>query len=693
MKTSIATVSLSGGLDEKLEAIAARRLRGRRDFRERSPVVQRHAGATCGGWSRISAWRSSRSSRSAISRACRAAARARAFARAERKFDLMQELGCDLLMVCCNVSPDSARRHRPRRGRSPRAWRARRQARPARRLRGAGLGPPHQRLPRRLGGRCAAPTIPAIGLVLDSFHILARKTDLGADPRHPARPHLPGAARRRADARHGLPVVEPALPQLPRPGRPAAGRLHGGAGGHRLRRPAVAGNLQRPVPRRLGAQRRDRRPALAHLPARPVARPRTGAPPAVAAAAAAAREVPRTSSSSSSPSTRTARAAGDAVCRPRLPHGRRAQVQGGDALVARAPSTSCSTPRRTASPTPINITHGTGGLRHRPRGRRRGRHARRAPRRCSTSRSARPSGRASWKSRPCAASAAASSISSTARASSAACGTSISTPPARPRRKASRPHRVDHISQSMHYEEMLSWLLFYTSLLDLDEDAGSRTLLDPGGLVQEPGRADRRTARCASCSTPRSRQRTLVVALPDASSSARACSTSPSPPTTSSPPSTQLEANGVDLLPIPENYYDDLEAQDRSRPPSRSTRCRRTTSSTTATATANTSRPTPSTFESASSSRSSSGAATTASAPPTRRSGWPRRRGWEPSRAAGCLKSYADRGPGRRSTATHAAAAERGPPGPPHVILSAAKDLMPAASGDEVLRCRSGRQL
>ena len=33
--------------------------------------------------------------------------RTRAFARAERKFDLMQELGCDLLLVCSNISPDS----------------------------------------------------------------------------------------------------------------------------------------------------------------------------------------------------------------------------------------------------------------------------------------------------------------------------------------------------------------------------------------------------------------------------------------------------------------------------------------------------------------------------------------------------------------------------------------------------------
>jgi len=30
----------------------------------------------------------------------------RIFDRAERKFDVMQEIGCDLLMVCSNVSPD-----------------------------------------------------------------------------------------------------------------------------------------------------------------------------------------------------------------------------------------------------------------------------------------------------------------------------------------------------------------------------------------------------------------------------------------------------------------------------------------------------------------------------------------------------------------------------------------------------------
>ena len=42
---------------------------------------------------------------------------------------------------------------------------------------------------------------------------------------------------------------------------------------------------------------------------------------------------------------------------------------------------------------------------------------------------------------------------------------------------------VDHISQSMHYEEMLTWLLFYTSLLDLKK-IPPQDVADPGGLVK-----------------------------------------------------------------------------------------------------------------------------------------------------------------------------------------------------------------
>src|SRR5262249_41994230 len=43
--------------------------------------------------------------------------------------------------------------------------------------------------------------------------------------------------------------------------------------------------------------------------------------------------------------------------------------------------------------------------------------------------------------------------------------------------------RVDHVSQSMQYDEMLSWLLFYTSLLDLNK-VPPQEVTDPGGLVR-----------------------------------------------------------------------------------------------------------------------------------------------------------------------------------------------------------------
>src|SRR6202035_1088232 len=42
---------------------------------------------------------------------------------------------------------------------------------------------------------------------------------------------------------------------------------------------------------------------------------------------------------------------------------------------------------------------------------------------------------------------------------------------------------VDHISQSMPYDEMLSWLLFYTGILDLQR-LPQMEIADPLGLVQ-----------------------------------------------------------------------------------------------------------------------------------------------------------------------------------------------------------------
>src|SRR5262245_724017 len=43
--------------------------------------------------------------------------------------------------------------------------------------------------------------------------------------------------------------------------------------------------------------------------------------------------------------------------------------------------------------------------------------------------------------------------------------------------------RVDHLQQVMQYDEMLSWLLFYNSLLEVDKTP-AQDVLDPGGLVK-----------------------------------------------------------------------------------------------------------------------------------------------------------------------------------------------------------------
>src|SRR4051794_3841229 len=106
MQTSIATVSVSGGLAEKLEAIAAAGFTGVEIFENDllsfngTPVDVRRMVEDLG--LRIVAFQPFRDFEGMP-----AERRERTFGRAERKFDLMQELGCDLLMVCSNVSPES----------------------------------------------------------------------------------------------------------------------------------------------------------------------------------------------------------------------------------------------------------------------------------------------------------------------------------------------------------------------------------------------------------------------------------------------------------------------------------------------------------------------------------------------------------------------------------------------------------
>jgi len=105
MQRSIATVSLSGTLPEKLEAIAAAGFDGVEIFEndllyyDGSPREVRQMCADLG--IAITLFQPFRDFEG-----CRRDRLARNLDRAERKFDLMQELGTDLVLVCSNASAD-----------------------------------------------------------------------------------------------------------------------------------------------------------------------------------------------------------------------------------------------------------------------------------------------------------------------------------------------------------------------------------------------------------------------------------------------------------------------------------------------------------------------------------------------------------------------------------------------------------
>jgi 4-hydroxyphenylpyruvate dioxygenase len=152
---------------------------------------------------------------------------------------------------------------------------------------------------------------------------------------------------------------------------------------------------------------------------------------------------------------------------------------------------------------------------------------------------------------------------------------------------------VDHVSQSMHYEEMLTWLLFYTSLFDVQKTA-VQTVIDPGGVVQSQA--------------VETRDGSLRLVL-NASQSRHTLSSrflrSPRTITTTSKPG-------------------------RTFPLTRSSGCAQAISCTTGRPAASTSRLIPEPWKAGSSSRSSSGGPTGASGRRMRRSAWPRRRALPP---------------------------------------------------------------
>ncbi|HWP25171.1 MAG TPA: TIM barrel protein [Xanthobacteraceae bacterium] len=122
---------------------------------------------------------------------------------------------------------------------------------------------------------------------------------------------------------------------------------------------------------------------------------------------------------------------------------------------------------------------------------------------------------------------------------------------------------IDHVAQSMHYEEMLSWLLFYTSLLDVTKTP-QLEVIDPGGIVRSQVVQTVDGALRIALNASQS-QRTLSARFLSeyAGSGVQhvAFATNNIVATVQA-----LRANGVEMLPIPDNYYDDLEARTNLAP-------------------------------------------------------------------------------------------------------------------------------
>jgi 4-hydroxyphenylpyruvate dioxygenase len=118
--------------------------------------------------------------------------------------------------------------------------------------------------------------------------------------------------------------------------------------------------------------------------------------------------------------------------------------------------------------------------------------------------------------------------------------------------------RVDHVAQTMQFEEMLSWLLYYVALFDVCK-APTVQIADPLGLVQsqvvESAEGGLRLLLNGSSSQQTLSARFLrgfhgsgiqhiALSTADILTSAR-----------------RLRELGLAALPIPKNYYEDLEAR------------------------------------------------------------------------------------------------------------------------------------
>jgi 4-hydroxyphenylpyruvate dioxygenase len=176
MKTSIATVSVSGELDEKLAAIAAAGFDAVEIF-ENDLLVFDRSPRDVGRMVRDRGLEISLFQPFRDFEGMPEPQRRRTFDRAERKFDMMQELGADLVLVCSNVSPVAL-------GGLDRAAADFRELGERAARRGLRVGYEALAWGRHIHDHRDAWEIVRradhanVGLILDSFHTLARKIDV-----------------------------------------------------------------------------------------------------------------------------------------------------------------------------------------------------------------------------------------------------------------------------------------------------------------------------------------------------------------------------------------------------------------------------------------------------------------------------------------------------------------------------------
>ncbi|WP_106795724.1 sugar phosphate isomerase/epimerase and 4-hydroxyphenylpyruvate domain-containing protein [Rhizobium sp. H4] len=178
MKTSIATVSLSGDLSDKLEAIAKAGFDGVEIF-ENDLLIFDESPKEVGRMVRDLGMEITLFQPFRDFEGMPEPLRSRTFDRAERKFDLMQEMGTDLVLVCSNVSPAAL-------GGLDRAAADFHELGERAARRGLRVGYEALAWGRHINDHRDAWEIvrradhPNIGLILDSFHTLSRKIDVNS---------------------------------------------------------------------------------------------------------------------------------------------------------------------------------------------------------------------------------------------------------------------------------------------------------------------------------------------------------------------------------------------------------------------------------------------------------------------------------------------------------------------------------